>query len=151
MTAEIAVTDAHALIWYARGDRRRIGPCARKLFLAAEAGRSSIYVPTMALVEISEAASRGTVQLRDGFTAWTEALLASGRFLAIDLTTEIVLRAERLHSIPERGDRLIAATAVHLDCPLYHPRPRNPGGGRGGDLVDVATSAKPPRRRAGRR
>jgi predicted nucleic acid-binding protein len=26
--------------------------------------------------------------------------------------------AEGLYNIPERGDRLIAATAVHLGCPL---------------------------------
>ena len=30
----------------------------------------------------------------------------------------IVLRAHTLYAIPERGDRLIAATAAELDCPL---------------------------------
>jgi predicted nucleic acid-binding protein len=29
-----------------------------------------------------------------------------------------VLRAQALYSIPERGDRLIAATAAHMDLPL---------------------------------
>jgi predicted nucleic acid-binding protein len=31
---------------------------------------------------------------------------------------EIVLRSQSLYSIPGRGDRLIAATAAHMDLPL---------------------------------
>jgi PIN domain nuclease of toxin-antitoxin system len=31
---------------------------------------------------------------------------------------KIVLEAEALYGIPERGDRLIAATAASLGCPL---------------------------------
>jgi PIN domain nuclease of toxin-antitoxin system len=49
---------------------------------------------------------------------WTERLLASRGFAAVDLTAAIVLQAESLYAIPERGDRLIAATAVSLECPL---------------------------------
>jgi predicted nucleic acid-binding protein len=45
-------------------------------------------------------------------------LIASGRFVAADLTVEIILEAEGLYAIPERGDRLIAATAVSLQCPV---------------------------------
>ena len=33
-------------------------------------------------------------------------------------TTRIVRRAQLLYEIPERGDRLIAATAAELDLPL---------------------------------
>jgi predicted nucleic acid-binding protein len=36
----------------------------------------------------------------------------------VDLTTDIVRRAQTLFAIPERGDRLIAATAAELDLPL---------------------------------
>ena len=35
-----------------------------------------------------------------------------------DLTAAIVLRSQELYAIPERGDRLVAATAAELDCPL---------------------------------
>jgi predicted nucleic acid-binding protein len=45
-------------------------------------------------------------------------VLASGHFVAADLTPEVALQAEGLYTVPERGDRLIAATAVHLDCPF---------------------------------
>jgi PIN domain nuclease of toxin-antitoxin system len=88
------------------------------VFEQAEAGRAAIYVPTIALVELGEASWRGRISLKGGFTAWVDALFSSGHFFPVDLSREIVERAEGLYAIAERGDRLIAATAAHLDCPL---------------------------------
>lgn len=116
--AEIAVTDAHPLVWYARGEWRKLGPGARSLFERAETGRASIYVPTLALVEIGENARRGRIALQTGFSDWVSGLLGVSGFFPVDLTLDIVRRAEELYSIPERGDRLIAATAAHLGYPL---------------------------------
>lgn len=116
---EVAVTDTHTLLWYGSGVMRRLGRKARRLFERADAGRAAIFVPTFCLVEIAENARLGRISL-DGssFLAWEEALFGSGRFFAIDLTRDIVRTAEGLHGIRERGDRLIAASAVHLDAPL---------------------------------
>lgn len=36
----------------------------------------------------------------------------------MDLTRAMAVRAHSLYAIPERGDRLLAATALELDCPL---------------------------------
>jgi PIN domain nuclease of toxin-antitoxin system len=113
-----AVTDSHALIWYAMGPHRKLGRRARSLFARAERGQATIYVPTLVLVEIAEAVRRGVLRCDGGFSRWAERLLSSGRFLAADLTSEIVLEAESLYVISERGDRLIAATAARLDVPL---------------------------------
>jgi PIN domain nuclease of toxin-antitoxin system len=115
---DVAVADAHALVWYAVGPQRRLGRRARMLFERAERGQASIYVPVLVLVEIGEAFRRGAVRYEGGFSRWVTRLLGSGRFLAVDLTPAVVIEAESLYVIPERGDRLIAATAVHLDCPL---------------------------------
>ncbi|MBV9775320.1 MAG: PIN domain-containing protein [Gemmatimonadetes bacterium] len=60
----------------------------------------------------------GSVRLGDTFSGWSRKLLASPRFVLVELTYEIVLRAEEFYAIPERGDRLIAATAAHLGYPL---------------------------------
>lgn len=114
----LAVSDAHALIWAATGDVRLLGRNARKFFERVEHGRAAVYVPTIALVEIGEAVRKGTVHLSQGFEAWGRALLGSGRYHAVDLTPEIVFRAQSLFAVRERGDRLVAATALALDCPV---------------------------------
>lgn len=120
---KIAVTDAHGLIWYGLKRWNRLGRAGRAMYRAAEAGRAAIYVPTIALVEILEAAQRGRIQLAGGSRAWVEQLLSSGGFFVADLTLEIVLRAEEFFALAERGDRLIAATAAQLECPLLSKDP----------------------------
>lgn len=115
---QLAVTDAHPLIWYATGRQRKLGRAALRLFERADAGRSAIYVPTLALVEVAEQVRAGRVSLGSSFRDWESALFASGHYLPAELTREVVRASEELAAIPERGDRLIAATAAVLDCPL---------------------------------
>ena len=114
----VAVTDSHALIWYAVGPGRRLGRAARALFARAERGEATIYVPAFVLVEVAEVSRRGGLRFDLGFSRWARALFGAGGFVAADLTADVVLEAEGLYAIRERGDRLIAATAVHLDVPL---------------------------------
>jgi PIN domain nuclease of toxin-antitoxin system len=113
-----AVTDAHPLIWYAFGQPKRLGRVARRLFDRAEAGRATIYVPTIVLVEVSEAARRGKFRLVGGLSVWAEKLFRTLRYFPADLTVAVTSRAETLYSIRERSDRLIAATAAELNLPL---------------------------------
>jgi PIN domain nuclease of toxin-antitoxin system len=115
---DLAVTDTHALVWWARGEKRRLGRGARRVYENVGAGRAAVYVPTLVLVEIGDLARRGILRLTGGMAGWTRGLLGTGRFFAADLTVEIVLRAETLYGIPERTDRLIAATAAELGYPL---------------------------------
>jgi PIN domain nuclease of toxin-antitoxin system len=111
---EIAVTDTHALLWFARGESRKLGAQARRLFRRVDEGTAVMMIPTIALVELSEAGRRGSIRFPDGFSRWSTALFSTRRFFPAELTFEIVLRAEELYTIPERGDRLIAATAAQL-------------------------------------
>jgi hypothetical protein len=46
---EIAVTDTHALVWYALGRTKKLGPGARAFFSLVEDGRAAAYVPTLVL------------------------------------------------------------------------------------------------------
>jgi PIN domain nuclease of toxin-antitoxin system len=116
----IAVTDTHALIWAATGRSRRLGRSARRLFALAEkrTANVAIYVPTISLVEISEAVERNRISLKLSFSRWIESLFAAGPYVAADLTSEVVAAAHDLRAIPERRDRLIAATAMVLGCDL---------------------------------
>lgn len=69
MRVRAAVTDTHALVWYALGRKRRLGARARGLFDAAVAGRALIHVPTLVLVEVFEAARKGVIQPAGGTSA----------------------------------------------------------------------------------
>jgi PIN domain nuclease of toxin-antitoxin system len=120
----LAVTDTHALIWAVLGQHKRLGKRARRVFERADSGEAAIYIPTHVLVELGEACGRGIVTLQLPFEEWARAAFASGQYHAADLTADIVFAAQRLHAIPERGDRLIAATAAVLDLPLITRDPQ---------------------------
>ena len=60
----------------------------------------------------------GHVQLPRPFEEWPDDLLGSNVYIPADLTADVVRSAHNLFAIAERGDRLIAATAVTLDVPL---------------------------------
>lgn len=116
--APLAVTDTHALIWAVGEKRKRLGKRARRLFEEADDRKGAIYIPTVALVELGEACHRGHVTLHSPFDDWVKAAFASGKYHEAALSAEIVCIAQSLYAIPERGDRLIAATALALDLPL---------------------------------
>ncbi len=115
---ELAVCDTHALVWYAVGRRQKLGREGRGLFERADAGKASIAIPILVVVELLEANRKGAIKFADGAAEWLRVLTSSSGYFVADLTAEIALEAHRLYAIPERGDRLVAATAVHLGCPL---------------------------------
>ena len=114
----IAVVDTHALIWFAQGRRKRTGRGALAFLDRVKAGDAAAWVPTLVLVEVLEAAHRGVIRLEGGSDAWVRGLASSGSWFVAGLTADVALRADALYEIRERGDRPIAATAVHLYLPL---------------------------------
>lgn len=117
------VADTHGLMWHASGQRRKLGHAARSAFQAADAKRATIYVPTTVLVEVLEGVSRGVFRLGTSPTEWMRELFRCGGYICADLTLEVIEASARLGSIRERGDRLIAATALSLDLPLITREP----------------------------
>jgi predicted nucleic acid-binding protein len=88
------------------------------MFERADAGAGVVYVPTVVLVEVAEAVHAKRASPDRPFDAWVEALRRSGHYLVTDLNADVVVRSHGRYAIPERGDRLIAATAAKLGVPL---------------------------------
>jgi PIN domain nuclease of toxin-antitoxin system len=118
-TPEIAVADTHALLWWLSDQRHQLGRQARAFFDQVDSARAVVCVSTMSLVEIDEAVTRRRISFPEPFPGFVRRLEATpSRYQLVSLTPEIVLRAHELFQIPERGDRLIAATAAALGYPL---------------------------------
>lgn len=115
---EVAVTGAHPLIWASTGQQRRLGTEARRMFERAQTGNGAIFVPTVALAEIGFLIRRGRIRIPEGLSTWIATLSESQTCFPTELNVEVVLHAQSLYAIPDPFDRLIAATAVHLECPL---------------------------------
>ena len=114
----LAVTDTHSLLWHANQRFPKLGPRARVHFERTERREAAVYVPTFVLAEVGELVHLGRVQLPRPFEEWLDDLLGSKVYIPADLTADVVRSAQNLFAIPERGDRLIAATAVALGLPL---------------------------------
>ena len=60
----------------------------------------------------------GGIDLPGGFDRWVDHVEAHPGFSVVSLSTEVIRVSAGMMGIPERPDRLIAATAVHFGCPL---------------------------------
>jgi len=116
---EIAVVDTHALLWWIDGRAKRLGTRARAFFERVDSGRAVACIPILVLVELSEAIQSGGFTLDEPLATFVARLETTpSRYQVVPLTAAVVTRAHDLFAIPERGDRLIAATAAELGYPL---------------------------------
>ena len=114
-----AVTDTHALIWYLE-DSSRLSTAANEVFNKCEKGELSIYIPTICLIEIIYLQEKGHIS--SGMKTQLDNALKTGSSGLIlgDLTSGVAdaLATIPRNIVPDMPDRIIAATAKHLDLPL---------------------------------
>lgn len=119
VTSMLAVTDTHSLLWYANPrTHKKLGRHALEHFQRVDRREAAVYVPALVLAEVGELAHLGRIHLGVPFTDWMDAVFSNACIVSQPLTHEIVRTAHNLFVIPERADRLIAATAASLEVPL---------------------------------
>ena len=130
-----AVLDTHALLWWLSGRMRLLGRSARRFVERVDEGNAVAYLPSFVLVELSETIGRGVFSLGEPFNVFMQRLENTpSRYRVVPLSAAVVLRSHDLLAIPERGDRLIAATAQHLGLPLI-TRDQDIARALGGDVI----------------
>ena len=111
------VTDTHAITYYAGRKYSRLSRRSLRLFEEAEAAKVVIYVPTVALWEITGLIKSGLVELPSRFDRWCRELERKAGFVVEPLFWSDIHEAR---SLPFRDpfDCLIAGTAIRLGFPL---------------------------------
>ncbi len=113
------VTDTHSLIWYLEHSARLSKHAFREMQAAVAAG-SPIHVPSICLVELSYLVEKGRLPEIAVDRVYGH-LKQPGSGLAISPLDENIVQAMRKIPrglVPDMPDRIIAATALHLDLPL---------------------------------
>ncbi|BAY84204.1 PilT protein domain protein [Calothrix parasitica NIES-267] len=114
-----AVTDTHALIWYLE-DSSRLSTAANEVFNKCDKGELLIHIPTICLVEIIYLQEKGRIslgmktQLDNAFRTENSGLVLADLSAGVADALATIPR----NIVPDMPDRIIVATAKHLDLPL---------------------------------
>jgi PIN domain nuclease of toxin-antitoxin system len=113
------VTDTHALLWHLSRDPA-LSASAVDIFHLADTGEAEIIIPSIALVEIVYLCERQRVPADRIDRVLTLINTAGSRYRLAALDEAIVqaLRHIPREQVPDMPDRVIAATALHLDVPV---------------------------------
>ena len=113
------VADTHTILWYLLASDKISSPAMAALDETVAAG-DAIYVPAISVIEIAYLVEKG--KLPDAaLDRLIDYLASSGSsFLVVPLDLAIALTAQRIprETLSDMPDRIIAATALHLNLPL---------------------------------
>ncbi len=113
------VLDTHAVIWYL-SDSRQLSPTARLIITTEEKNGESIFVSAISLVEVIYLSERGRLPLT-ALQSLENALgdpMGSMVIAPLDAAVAKAVQKISRNSVPDMPDRIIAATAVHLNADL---------------------------------
>ena len=113
------VADTHALVWYLV-EPERLSQVALDALEGSIAAGEPVYISAISLIEICY-----LIEKRRIATDLLQRILAvlndpnpSLVVVPIDLAISIAIREIDLDTVPDMPDRIIAATALHLNLPL---------------------------------
>lgn len=113
------VADTHAAVWYLLNSPL-LSTAAQAAMDTATNGGDAIYVSAISLIEVTYLVEKNRLsnvalqRLEDALTQASSGVMAVPIDVAIAQTLSRVLRDE----VADMPDRIIAATALHLDLPL---------------------------------
>ena len=95
---------------------RRLGKQARKILQEADAGKHTIFVSAISLMEILylAQAKKITVDLAEVITLISN----SPNYTLVPMDADVVLAAATVDDVPELHDRMLVGTAKHLQVPI---------------------------------
>ncbi len=113
------VADTHAVVWYL-GKSPRLSATARERMREAIASGNPVHVPTICLVELTYLIEKGRLPalVRERLLDHLRRRRSGFRAHALDLGTAATLARVPREQVPDMPDRIIAATALHLNLPL---------------------------------
>jgi PIN domain nuclease of toxin-antitoxin system len=103
------VLDTHALIWYLEGNPR-LGGAAK---LVMDSPSSEMVLPAIALAEAIYIVDKGRTSIPTSIDLLAD-VVGEPRVEIWPLTLEVLQQSLTTSGIPEMHDRLIPATALHL-------------------------------------
>lgn len=115
----VAVADTHALIWYIHSDTR-LSAAARQFMDAAYRSDDRLVISSITLVEMVYLIEKGRI-LAETFSRVAQGLQEPDSLfveLPVDLQVARALARVDVQQIPDMPDRIIAATALHLNVPV---------------------------------
>jgi PIN domain nuclease of toxin-antitoxin system len=114
-----AIADTHTVIWFLY-DNSRLSPAADKFFNTVEAEGNQIGLSAVSIAEIVYLVEKARIP-HDCLIRLQQALDSLNSFLMIvsfdRAMAEVLPQIER-SKVPDFPDRIIAATAMHLNVPL---------------------------------
>jgi PIN domain nuclease of toxin-antitoxin system len=113
------VSDTHSAIWYLENSPQLSNPAEKAMDDAAAAGKP-IYVSSISLVEMIYLIEKKRLPAKDWLNLMRalRSPMSSFELVPIDLAVVRALRRISRSEVPDMPDRIIAATAFHLNLPL---------------------------------
>ncbi len=109
------VTDTHALLWWFV-DSPKISAKASAIFEECENGENVIFVPSIVIAEALSIFDKKRVSFN--FRQLLKKIDGSDNFALVALDFPILQKMTTLKNIPELHDKIIVATAKHLNLPI---------------------------------
>ncbi|MFN7947014.1 MAG: type II toxin-antitoxin system VapC family toxin [Blastocatellia bacterium] len=113
------VTDTHAAIWYF-AKAPELSATARAAINNAVQQNAVIFLPTISIVEMVYLIEKGKLAAATLPRLMQALSDPASSFVPIELTTAIAQTLPQIprSTVPDMPDRIIAATALHLNLPL---------------------------------